>query len=512
MGFMNIGVAVGIWTATSWGLYLAPGGNLVYGTIVSLFFCMFGIAFVWGMLGGSMPRSGGDYIPNSRIIHPAVGVAVSMANAGFIMTFWNALLAPWIADPGLKILGGLMGWNMAWCSEPWGLLLVGSIVNLWGFLIVSLGLKHYLLWQRSIMFAALFCLIVTGAVMTFHSHSDFVSSYDVAAAKYGSYNYTDTIAQANIGMAVETGTATTTQWDLASTFMLFPSISWIMAYGYVITFICGEVKRPQRNILLGQILAMLIPSMIALWFFWGLHRLMGGEFMQAAAYFDNGSESVVNGFALPSGANYISLLSVLSLDNKVILFLMGLTFILYDLLYMPLSYIAWTRATLAWGMDRLGPMWFSEVSVKYATNIKPNFIMLASSQIGILIYALRPEYIYGLGITALEAMSVWGVTALSATIFPYVKRSRAIWEASPYRWRIGPIFLITVAGIVNLVYIGILLYELETTEGIAWIHNYATWIFLGVWLFSLAWYFIWKRYWMMKGIDIGLAWKQLPPA
>ncbi len=512
VGFMNVGVAIGIWSATSWGLYLAPGGNLVAGTLLSMLLCIFGVSLVWGMLGGSMPRSGGDYIPNSRIIHPTVGVAVSMANAGFIMTFWNALLAPWVADPGLVILGGLMGWDTSWCSTAWGLLVVGSIVNLWGFVIVSLGLKHYLTWQKVIMFAATFCLFVTGAVMTFHSNSDFVSAYDDAAAQYGSYNYDDTIAQGNIGMANEMGTATSTEWDWTSTLMLFPAISWVMAYGYMITFICGEVKRPQRNIILGQVFAVLVPSLLALWFFWGMERLVGREFMQAAAFFDNGSDPVVDGFALPAGANYLSLISVLALDNKALLFIMGMTFILYDLLYMPLGYLAWNRASFAWGMDRLGPMWFTDVNPKYAVAIKTNYVLLVTSQIGIIVYAINAEYIYGLGITALEALSVWGVTALSAVLFPYVRKARVIWDASPYRWRIARIPIIAIAGALNLIYIGILLYELETTEGIEWIHNYATWIFLGVWVFSVAWYFVWKSYWMKKGIDITLAWKELPPA
>jgi len=515
LGFMNMGIGVSIWNVTSWGVFLAPQGNLLLAVFISSLMCVFGVALVWGMLGGSMPRSGGDYIPNSRIIHPTIGVAVSMANAGFIMTFWIAVLAPWVADPGMVILGGLLGYDTEWFTTPTGLFVVASIVNIWGFIIVSLGLKHYNTWQRIVMFSATFCLIVVGIVMTTTSHASFVSDFNAAAADYGSYNYDDMIAQADVGYQSEelAGIGVPDKVDWAATFMLFPMVSYLTAYGYMITFICGEVKRPQRNIILGQMLAVIVPSIFAAWFAWGIPRLFGTEFMQAAAYYDNGSnEDVLAGFTFPSGANYISMMSVLVLDNKVLLFIFGLTFILYDILWMPISYIAWNRAAFAWGMDRLGPMWFTDVNPKYATAVKNNYVLFVLGELGILIYALNAEYILSLGITAMEALSVWSVTAIAAIVFPYVRRAKVIWDASPYKWKLAGIPVITWAGVLNLIYVVILLYELETTEGIEWIRNYATWIYIAVWVAAVAWYFVWKSFWRQKGIDITLAWKELPPA
>jgi len=37
-------------------------------------------------------------------------------------------------------------------------------------------------------------------------------------------------------------------------------------------------------------------------------------------------------------------------------------------------------------------------------------------------------------------------------------------------------------------------------------------IYACVWVFSLAWYFVRKGYWKRRGIDLTLAWKELPPA
>lgn len=512
IGFMNQGVGIAVWYMASLGLYLYPQGNMLWGSVISVLMCTFGVALVWGMLGGSMPRSGGDYIPNSRIIHPGVGVAVSMANAGFIMTMWIAVLAPWVADPGMVILGGLMGWDTEWFTTPEGLFWTASIFNVWGFIIVSLGLKHYNAWQRVIMFASTFCLIVVGIVMMYYSKADFISAYNAAALEHGSYSYDETITQAAAGMAVESGNEINAQWNWAATFGLFPAISWATAYGYQITFICGEVKRPQRNIILGQVLAVVIPGIFMIWFAAGLPRLMGNEFLQAAAYFDNGEEptAILDGFTLPGGASFVSLMSVL-VSNKILLAIMGLMFILYDILWMPISYIAWNRASFAWGMDRLGPMWFTDLNPRFATPIKNNYVMLVMGEIGIAVYAWNADYVLGLGVTTMEALSVWGVTSLSAILFPYVARAKVIWDASPYRWKVG-LPVITWAGVISFAYVVILLYEIFTTDGLAAIQNYGTAFFLGIWVFSILWFFLWKGYWKTKGIDISLAWKELPPA
>ena len=63
----------------------------------------------------------------------------------------------------------------------------------------------------------------------------------------------------------------------------------------------------------------------------------------------------------------------------------------------------------------------------------------------------------GLSVTALEIFSVFGVTAIAAAIFPFSKRSKSIWESSPYRkWKIFGIPVVTLGAVVNIAYLAIL--------------------------------------------------------
>lgn len=529
IGFMNNGVGVGVWTMASWGLFCAPTGNMLWAVILATVMCVLGIALVWGFLGGSMPRSGGDYIANSRILHPAVGIAMSMTNAGFVMTMWIATLAPWMADPGLTTLLASLGADQSaidWCASTTGIFTIATISNIWGFWIVVLGLRMYNLNQRIIMFAGFFCLIVAGLVLIAASRTDFVAAYNEAADAADSIDYATTIDMVanqsayndpywegymgapleDVTLAPEPG-----KIDWYATFGLFPGVAWATAYGYQITFICGEVKRPQRNVVLGQVLAAFIPMIFLSWFAIGLDNTMGHEFVGAIAYIENyGDGPAYENYTLPS-FNTFYLVSLLS-DSAAIDFFIGLVFILFDVLWMPISYIAFSRAAFAWGMDRLGPMWFTDVHPRWHSPVKNNILMLVMSEIGIGLYALSPDTLLGVVIVGLEALSAWGVMAVSGLVFPYVRRARTIWDASPYKFKVGPVYVLTIASIINLAFVGTLIYYFFALPNLEFYSNSGLMVYIAIWTFSILWYFYWVQHWKKRGIDLSLAWKELPPA
>ena len=69
VGFMNQGLTPSIWVMISLGLSVYLGGNLIIATVLSLVLAGIGFPLVWGILGGSMPRSGGRV--HLQLPHPA---------------------------------------------------------------------------------------------------------------------------------------------------------------------------------------------------------------------------------------------------------------------------------------------------------------------------------------------------------------------------------------------------------------------------------------------------------
>ena len=107
-GLMNNALPVSIWMTLS-GYAWFPGGNILAANLLTFVLILFGYALVWGILGGTMPRSGGSYVYNSRIFHPMLAMIISFWNGAFIMLAWICVLAPWIWQVGMPLLAGFTG-------------------------------------------------------------------------------------------------------------------------------------------------------------------------------------------------------------------------------------------------------------------------------------------------------------------------------------------------------------------------------------------------------------------
>ncbi len=517
VGFMNQGLTPSIWVMISLGLSVYLGGNLIIATVLSLVLAGIGFPLVWGILGGSMPRSGGEYIYNSRILHPLVGIAESFGNA-FIWLMWIYVLAPWMADPGAKMMAQFLGWNWLYntnadtylggLSPHGGLFVIASIANVVAVLFVVFGIKVFAKVQKVIMALGLIGAIAIIVALFMYTKQDFINNWNSMATQYGSLNYTDFIKAA--GDAA--GTAMPTTWNWIDTLGVMVAGSWLFAYSYCITFIAGEVKRPDKSIILGNLFAIIVPAVFMILVAVGLYRLVDFNFLSATAYAD---QNGLAGYALPWSPHFVGLAAIV-MHNHVMLFLMAMSFLVFDLWWVALSYLAFPRIIFAWGMDRMGPKWFTDVNARFASPVK-NYILgfgIAEALIALYVFALNNQ-MQGLSVTALEIFSVFGVTAIAAALFPFSKRSKGIWEASPYRrWQIFNVPVVTLGAVVNLAYLVILAIFFfnqsgRNLEGFTWATGG---LILGTWALGLCWYFFWS--WRAKktaGISTGMLTVELPP-
>ena len=505
-GIMNNAIPVGIWFTISSFAWL-PGANLTIACILTLVLVVFGFAFVWGILGGSMPRSGGSYVYNSRILHPVVGLGVSFCNAGFVMLAWIWVLAPWVGETGIPIMAGCFGIAPE-VVEPLtsgvGLYLVSSIVNISAFITIMAGMRFYFKIQKVFVTWSIIGVIIAGVIITMTSHEEFVSIWNTSAAQFGSLDFDATIKAVSVQME---GIPET--WNWRSTLGLMLPISWVAIYGYIITFVGGEVKSPRKNIFRAQILNAVVCIFFLLWVGLAYKKMLGWEGLHAISWI---SEEGLEGYKFPFIATYINMASMIVGYNKILGFIMAGAFIVADWLWITCSYIAWSRAAFAWGMDGLGPRWFTEISPRFNQPVKLLAIMFVASQIALTQYAWNPEYLGSISVEVMQLVSVFGFTALSCLIFPYVGKTKHIWEASPYKdWRLAGIPAATIAGILALVLVILLVVSYYINEAYAFMHTPWTIIYIFVWLSGLGWYFMWKKIRLKDGIDVTMAFTEIPP-
>ncbi len=593
VGFMNQGLTPSMWVMISLGLSVYAGGNLIIATILSVVLCGVGFSLVWGILGGSMPRSGGEYIYNSRILGPLVGIAESFGNA-FVWVMWIFVLAPWTVDPGMVMLFQFLGRPdiAEWLTGKWVLFGFSSLVSLIAMAILILGIKFFAKAQKVIMALGIVGTLVILLILSFSSAPQFQAAWNDLAAKtpvvdavidplgdevdladpdavtsYLNTQLLGRVAAADmigpqgevivpsgqvvddaavaklaliearapyagtyqvktldyssfmgvVGTLMEKGGQTLPKtWNWVDTLGVMVAGSWLFAYSYCITFIAGEVKRPDKSIILGNLFAVLLPGIFMVWLGIVLYRVVGFEFLSATAYVDQ-NIGALPGMALGWSPHFVGLAAILT-KSPILLILMALSFILFNIWWVALSYMAFPRILFAWGMDRMGPRWFTDVNPKTATPVWNHVACFILGEVGILLYAFWQNPMGGLSVTGMEIVSVFGVTAIAALIFPFVKKARGIWEASPYnKWKLLGIPLVTIGASFNLVYLLILFvfFFLMPFLGGAGLEEFtfgSGLLYAAVWGLGILWYLGWK-WWNRRqaDIDVGLAYGELPP-
>ena len=375
----GIGLAViqpiyAIWYSMQVGVGLFPGGNLLLATLISAVTCGICAPVVWGILGASMPRSGGEYVFNSRILHPAIAMGASFANV-IAITYWNIFISTWIASPALAILGQYMGWTglSNFVASKGGIALLSTLCFLLAFLAVAFGVRVFRVIQRPFIAIGIGGPVILAIVLSLCSRGSFINHWNTQAVKYHSLGY-----QAFISAVGKTaGSAMPTTWNWGDTLGVTTGVFFLFIYAYALVYVSGEVKRPDKTVLKASWLAVLVPAILGFWTFFGLYHIGSFQFIGAAAY--NDLFGGVKGYNFPFSTSYMTLSWLASGSNWLIAIVASLTFLLtsYWLIVVDVMLVPSARcspgAWTAWGRSgsrpsaRAGPLRSSSTPLSSAS-------------------------------------------------------------------------------------------------------------------------------------------------
>ena len=520
VGFMNQGLTPSIWVMTSLGVGIYLGGNVIWGTIISVILAGIGFPIVWGVLGGSMPRSGGEYIYNSRIIHPIVGIGESFGNA-FVWIMWIYVLAPWLADPGMVMMSQFMGWEWAYNPETeeilglsysWGTFVIATIANIIAFLFVVFGIKWFARIQKVVMVMGIGGCIVLLAGISLYNQADFQEGWNSIAATYGSLDY----ASFQAAVEAEYGGAMPSTMELVRHVRRDGGRLVALRLQLLHHLHRGRsqaarqdhhplqlVRRPRTRRVHDLGRRRPVPH--------GAVRLLRRHAVCGQRGTDLGGA-----YTVPWSTHFVGLLAMVN-QNKALLFISVLSFLAFDLWWVALSYLAFPRIIFAWGMDRMGPKWFTDINPRFASPVKNHVLCFVLGQIMIALYVFwNNETMQGLAVTAMEIFSVFGVTAIAALIFPWSKKAKGIWDSSPYKtWRLAGIPVVTIGAIVDFVYLGILAYYFffmpDPAKRLEGFTTSTIMLIVVTWAIGIVWYFFWKQRSKSVGVDVSMTYGELPP-
>jgi len=495
-----------------------PNGSMLVAVVIGTLLMAFTLLWVYSEFAAAMPRSGGDYVFVSRALHPFLGWLLSWSQGLWLIFFWigfNAWFALTFAAPTalstISVATGQDVWmnganalvstfSFLGITTQWWVLLFGTAINVAFGALLLFGNRSYWRWQRwfflfaggSIAIAALL-LLLRGA--------DIPSAWNAFAAKAGGLTFDKVIptAQAN-GYTVPSG------FDFGQTLLMLPWVFFVVGYAQGSAQIGGEVKRAARSQRVAMVGGVLINGAVLALLVILFTNALDLKWIGSMGYLANNFPAKL-GLPLTPGVNFI--VSLLT-QNVVILLIIGIGFVFWALLGTPLSELQATRYMLAWALDRTVPKRLGDVSERFHTPV--NGIVLATVTGEIALIALVVNSQASLLGALLAQIAAFILVSIAGIVFPY--RLKSTWESAG-RGRIFGIPTVTLAGIGGVLVLGGFLYEFlfnsvvnatfAVTRQISLIFMIAVPIIGVVWY--LAAYFVNRS----RGIDLALAYKELPP-
>jgi APA family basic amino acid/polyamine antiporter len=502
--------SVALTFAFFWILYpLAyQGSNAILAFLIAAALGLPG-AFLYAMLAQVMPRTGGDYVFNSRALHPAIGFA---ANVSYC--FWLAVVygvyTTYIAAYGIGAFSRVMagytgssGWLSFgdWFSTEWGLFITGSAAVLLSALMFMLGGTR-LFFRVQIGAFVLYMLgafLLPTLVGVFAGSGDFTSSFNDYAANLGTADAMNALQKS----AADGGFAAT-GFSFEST-LKSVSVFWFI-FGFIFSsnYFAGEIRLRKRTHLYSMPGAVLVAVLFLL--------VLTPAFLHYAGYDLNAmlgfADPAAYGFA--AGAPAYPEIAAIASGNAVIGGLIVIGFTAGLLIWLPQTMLLISRSMFAWSFDRIMPERLSYVDPRSRSPIVAIGVVTALAIGSTAIYSFTTWFstlsvLLGLSLTLL-------VTALAGTVLPY--RQRAMVEASPYGRRVLGLPLFTLVGGLALIGFGaavaILLWDPGSGASLS-ANPGKLELAAVVYAAAIAVYFVSRAIRRRQGIDFELAYRELPP-
>lgn len=466
-------------------------------------------AFLYAMLAQIMPRTGGDYVFNSRSLHPSVGFAGNFSYCVWLAVIYG-VYTTYLAAYGFGAFGRMMagftgstGWLEFgdWFSKDYGLFITGTVaVLLSAVIFVAGGLRLFLRLQ-----IAAFALYMLGAFVLpiviglLQSRTGFLANFNEYAANLGTQNAVGALETSATGAGfAHTG------FDTEATLKSVTVFWYIFGFLYSSNYFAGEIRMRKRTNLVAIPGAVLVAVVCI--------ALLLPAYLHLTGYEFNGMLGAATGadYGFAAGAPaYPEIMSIAG-GTPVLGALIIIGFAVGLLIWLPQTMLLMSRSMFAWSFDRIMPARLSHVDPRTHSPIVAIAIVTVLAIASTAIYSFT-DWFSTLSVL-LGLSSTLIITAIGAMVLPY--RQRAMVENSPYGRKLAGLPLLTVVAAVALLgfatAIAVLLWDPGSGASLS-DNPGKLWLTLGVYALAFAIYFVSREVRKRQGIDLTLTYRELPP-
>ncbi len=468
-------------------------------------------SYAFGLLTQMIPRSGGDYMLVSRVIHPSIGwvsvfcmtTAGLLSNAFFGLAVMTAGIVPLCVAVGLIAdWPGLVLWAQEASTSKGWLIFFGLAMFAFAGLIQLWGWRTLLRIQNLFFWMVTASLAIVTLVTLFQSQGHFEDQFNSFAE--GFTNNPDAYAS-TIATAVDNGVAVDPSFSFSATIPMVAVFATTAIFSYWSTFVGGELRQAStiktaNNMALGGVIPLILVAICTAIFF----KTFGSEFLRAA-----------NGGGLPAeiqtpGTTFFYL-SGISVGSAAYTFVIFLLYIVFWPLITYISSLQQTRAIFAMSFDGVLPKGVTRVN-RYGCPWLALLIALLMSSI-VFIYAVSDQtgFFQVLVYALLVQLIAMGLVGLAGVLAPRLRPE--LYRASTSQKSFLGIPLVVIAG-VGAILTGIFVWwaylhydQLGTNSNIG---KLLAWT-VGPAVLGFVLYFVVAAIRKGQGVDVELSYREIPP-
>lgn len=429
-----------------------PQASLWLALVIAGVLCTFE-AVVYAFFTTAMPRSGGDYVFQSRVLGGAVATMFAFTAVTISQMIWMAL-AGWfganlIFSPFGLLLGAEydVGWLRSageWFPSPLGIFATGVACTLWAAFVNIRGLRTYALLQRYVFWIGMAALIIVLGALFLSSHAGFVTNLNAFMSEH--YGVRDAYAT-----TVRNGGSAEFAFSLGDTILASVIASFALIYPAWGVMQAGEIKRANslgsnmRAIVGAEVFSFVLVAVFAAL----LVSRVGQEFLYASGtLFYGGGEGESPLPVPPFFGFFVALLS----SSALLIWVAFILFLTWFVMWFPNITLGGTRVMIAMAFDRVLPEAIGRVDRRTHAPVVAIAVFSAGCLVACVLYAFVPSFAaLTLGLLILN-ITGFAATMVAAVVFPW--RQRDMFESTvAARYKIAGIPVMSLAALVFLAFV-----------------------------------------------------------
>ncbi len=485
-----------------------PNGQLITSILISGIWVSFLVIAYTGLIV-TIPRAGGDYVWQTRILGSGFGFVMAATGWWFILWLWAPIYGNILAVQFFQPLWATLKWTWpaggaAWFGTNNGVFVVSLVTIALAGILVSIGMAGYARIQKWCFYGGLVGFAVVVVLLLVNSHSAFIHSFNLEAHKYfgvnNAYGATQTAA-AKVGYhapSISFG-------PLQPTMLLVPAMMFFILWPNWGATLYGEIRGASdfKRVFSGMFIGLWTTVVLTVVFLLLAAKTFGWAFYQNsnALWYNVKSPLPIwpypfmfAGWLVHNTAFQVVLILVLSL------WFFG---------WVGTLFLSSTRVIFAAAFDRVLPDRAAEVSEKRKVPVYSLILMLLPAVGLSVIYAYSTTFrTYTLDATLVIAVT-YLFSAIAVVILPW--RKPALWRASPAsKIKVLGVQVVPLAGVITIGLLGFNLYEWFTNDNYFVNSTDSLYYMGGMYVLAIVIYVAARLVRSRQGIDLGLVNKEIP--